>query len=335
MEEIYLTEEEKQRLLINKYRKKEKKDIRMLAMLVGFAYLGQIFVPYAFGVLLVFLAPFFGGQEKLIELYSDGGFLMVLQTVLSLLSFTVPYFIIGWCNPRGKQRKVLFGLPEKCTFTPLVLMGLGFCAFGNIATNSVATFFETFGITFSSPEIDFPTGMTGFLLSFIAIVVTPALVEEFAMRGMVMGGARPFGKGFAIIVSAAIFGLMHGNFVQIPFAFIVGIALAYAVIKSGSIWTAIFIHFINNLMSLIMDYVFKTVTDHNIQGVIISVYFAVCFLCFFLGLVFSRRVEGFWHQEKTERYLSLGEQLCNFFLSPVMIVAIIITIVMSLSYVSV
>lgn len=83
--------------------------------------------------------------------------------------------------------------------------------------------------------------------------VLPALIEEFAMRGVVMQSLRKYGDWFAIIMSSLVFALLHGNMVQIPFAFIAGIAIGYAVTVTGSMWTGVLIHFLNNLASIIMQ----------------------------------------------------------------------------------
>lgn len=71
------------------------------------------------------------------------------------------------------------------------------------------------------------------------------------MRGVVMQPLRKYGDWFAILTSAFVFALMHGNLVQAPFAFIAGIGLGYAVIASGSLWTGILIHLLNNSISVI------------------------------------------------------------------------------------
>ena len=52
------------------------------------------------------------------------------------------------------------------------------------------------------------------------------------------------------------FALMHGNMVQLPFAFIAGFALAYVVIATDSIWYTIFIHMSNNSISVIQSFIF-------------------------------------------------------------------------------
>ena len=86
--------------------------------------------------------------------------------------------------------------------------------------------FESFGFNYEVSQTESPDGILGFMLTFIAIAVVPPLVEEFACRGLILGSLQKFGNGFAIVCSAILFGLMHGNFRQIPFAFLIGIGLA-------------------------------------------------------------------------------------------------------------
>ena len=142
--------------------------------------------------------------------------------------------------PKNKRRAIL-----------LVLIGLLVCMAGNYATNGLILFFHLFGIELSAPEVQAPASVLGCVLLFVQSAVVPAVVEEFAMRGVVMQPLRKYGDWFAILTSAFVFALMHGNLVQAPFAFIAGIGLGYAVIASGSLWTGILIHLLNNSISVI------------------------------------------------------------------------------------
>lgn len=71
------------------------------------------------------------------------------------------------------------------------------------------------------------------------------IVEEFLFRGAILQSMNPCGKRFAIVFSSLLFGLFHGNIIQIPFAFLVGLILAYVAMEY-SIWWSILLHFINN-----------------------------------------------------------------------------------------
>ena len=223
------------------------------------------------------------------------------------------------------------GVPKKGMILPVILISIGFCAFANIATNSIANIFAEFGIEYSAPELEIPKGGFGILLAILATSVTPALVEEFAMRGAVMGVLRKYGDGLAIGLSAALFGLMHRNFVQIPFGFVVGLALGYAVIKTGSLWTGVIIHFINNFVSICLDLLFKEMDSIYLQTGVTAIYFALCFLCFFGGLHLLRnKKREDYAIENKEMILSVKERVSAFISSPLIILSVAVTLALGI-----
>ncbi|MFI3175142.1 MAG: type II CAAX endopeptidase family protein [Bacillota bacterium] len=86
----------------------------------------------------------------------------------------------------------------------------------------------------------------GFLPLLIVTAIFPALFEEFFARGILLSGYFALGTKQAIFYSALLFGLMHMNPQQVPYAFCVGIFFAYFVRKTGSILASIIPHFIIN-----------------------------------------------------------------------------------------
>ena len=68
-------------------------------------------------------------------------------------------------------------------------------------------------------------------------------------RGAMLRTLSKYGSGFAIVVSALAFGLMHGNMAQTPMAFLIGLVLGYVAAKSGNIRQTILIHMANNLLA--------------------------------------------------------------------------------------
>lgn len=181
---------------------------------------------------------------------------LIMQIVLSFLLMTVP-FIIGALATRERisallsVRRVRAGL-----FIPLVFIGLGGAMLSNFMTNSFISFMNMLGLNPSSGELQIPDGVGGTALFLVTISVLPAIIEEFAYRGIVMGALRKFGNSFAIIASSVLFGLMHGNFVQIPFAIALGCVMGYINIVSGSILPSVTVHFLNNFMSGIQQIIY-------------------------------------------------------------------------------
>lgn len=85
----------------------------------------------------------------------------------------------------------------------------------------------------------------------LAVVVAP-IVEETVFRG----GIYRFLKGrmsifFALLLSASLFGMVHGNMLSLPGLITVGICLGVAYEVSGSLRVPIFFHAFFNLNSII------------------------------------------------------------------------------------
>ena len=85
------------------------------------------------------------------------------------------------------------------------------------------------------------------LTMFLYAAVGAPIMEEIIFRGLVLRHLEPYGKSFAIIMSAFAFGIFHGNIVQIPYAFLVGLVLGYVAIEYNIVW-AMVLHMINNLV---------------------------------------------------------------------------------------
>ena len=68
-----------------------------------------------------------------------------------------------------------------------------------------------------------------------------------AGRGYVLRTLRPFGKCFAILGSAILFGLFHGNLLQTPYAVLMGLLFGYVTVEYSLVWS-IALHMFNNLV---------------------------------------------------------------------------------------
>lgn len=82
---------------------------------------------------------------------------------------------------------------------------------------------------------------------FLYTVLAAPVVEEIIFRGLVLRGLERYGKKFAIVASALLFGAFHGNIVQSPYAFAVGLVLGYTAVEYNIGW-AMVLHMANNLV---------------------------------------------------------------------------------------
>lgn len=186
------------------------------------------------------------GQDKLFEnevfsaLYSFG--VPILSEVISI--------IIGI---------KMFGLDLKSKFTrdgftgstvlKLIFLGIGLMTAGAILGTIIATILENFG--YVTPVLPLEprksAAVSGFMY-FYACLLGPVL-EELLYRGVLLQSMRKYNERFAIFLSALIFGLMHQNYQQFIYAFLLGIPLAIVTIKYESLLPAIFTHIAANTSS--------------------------------------------------------------------------------------
>ena len=115
--------------------------------------------------------------------------------------------------------------------------------------------FKIIGYKKSFPVGTIYLGVGDFFAMIVLTAVLPAVFEEFTHRGVLLSGLQARGSEFyAVLVSAVMFGLMHGNPAQIIFTIFGGLVFGVAVVKCDSIIPAMCGHFANNAVAVLLDY---------------------------------------------------------------------------------
>lgn len=91
------------------------------------------------------------------------------------------------------------------------------------------------------------SGSSDTVSMFLYAAILAPVSEELIFRGFVLRSLQPYGKRFAILGSAFLFGLFHGNLLQTPYAFLMGLVLGYAAAEYAIGWSMA-IHIFNNLV---------------------------------------------------------------------------------------
>ena len=93
-----------------------------------------------------------------------------------------------------------------------------------------------------------------FWSSFLLVAIFAPIFEEWLCRGMVLRGLLANLKpGWAIVVSALFFALIHANPWQALNAFIIGVVMGYVYYKTGNLWLTMLMHFVNNGTAVILS----------------------------------------------------------------------------------
>lgn len=182
----------------------------------------------------------------------------------------------------------------------LTLMGMGVAMVSNVAANLLSSNFSSIGIDYNLDMDASSSSVFENILYVIAVALTPAFAEEFAFRGILMGTLKKYGNSFAIITSAVMFGGMHGNIIQIPFAFIIGLVFAYIDCKANSIIPSIIIHFINNFYSVMMDII-------RSQSMLTTRSFYILYYSLFVGMLVLGILAFLYIMKKDKNFLSISD----------------------------
>ncbi len=310
-------------------RQKEKKTLRKLGSLSGVAFLLYIIVQQAFVLILTIL-----GFE---EIYSDNElFRSSMDSILTVLSV-----LFSFCFVNIRMKKIS-GVAEtvpferkvsKGTVVLAVFAGSGLCMLANIVSGIFVSVASLFGYELSSVDIPMPTGVLGITVCFIRVVLAAAISEEIALRGVVMGNLRLYGDKFAICMSAVIFAIMHGNLIQSPFALLAGFAIGYFTVKTGTIWTAIFIHGINNLFSMTVSYLFDYFDDRSATLLYYMIFLGLVVIGLICFALFSYRMRSS-RLARSSSLLSVGEKASAFMLNPPMLISVAFMIYVTSLYIN-
>ena len=284
-----------------------------------------------FGVLTGIASFIMGSAQKAMLIFEEPALMQAYQILFSVTSFTLPFII---CYKIGGYRigeLVSFKKTEKELALPLIFLGVAFCSFANLGAAQIDNIFSSLGIDYSVGSFEFPSGFFGFVLSVLATAVVPAFVEEFAVRGIALGTLRKFGDTFALVTTSICFGIMHGNFEQMPFAIFVGLFLGFSVLKTGSLRVAITVHFINNFQSVILAYIPTTVSQ-EIQNTAFILYM---FLTFVVGSFFLRKTEhkDFYTLMPANTLCSEKEKYKRFFTSAGVVIFIVMNLLEAVSFI--
>ncbi len=238
---------------------REKNIIRKLSTISSVSILLYILFSSVFvgatQLLFVLLQNIDGFDYNLFsEKWNSAEFQYLFTTIYSVLIVGGPFFLMGkFASRKGFLFNIPMEKPRNAKQLPIIIFaGFGLCLLGNIITSYIDVIAKlVFGFELKLPEMpETPHNAVGILLFFLSTAVVPALIEELALRGIIMQMLRRYGDMFAIVCSALIFGLMHCNLMQIPFAFIAGVVIGYAVLVTESVWTGIIIHFLNNAFTV-------------------------------------------------------------------------------------
>jgi membrane protease YdiL (CAAX protease family) len=184
-------------------------------------------------------------SRPLQKIFSYNLFLVVTQ-VLFLLVPVLVYLLAT-------------GLPARQTLklNKLSLKEIGIVIIIGIVAQPVASLLSALSTLFfenTVGEIMKEMGNIPYLAQLGIVALTPAICEEFTMRGIILSGYEKVSRGKAALATGLFFGILHMNPQQFLYAFVLGVLFAYLVRITNSILSTVICHFTFNGIQVTMAY---------------------------------------------------------------------------------
>ena len=107
-----------------------------------------------------------------------------------------------------------------------------------------------------------------FIVMFLLMGVLGPFNEELICRGIFYQGYKRSGTTMqAMLMSALLFALMHMNFNQAAYAFVIGVLVVLLIEATGSIWSSIIVHIVINSQQVLMLYMLEDGTEAGLEMV--------------------------------------------------------------------
>lgn len=244
------------------------KSLRRTASFIGIAVIMIALMGKVSGIISLKLMNLFGAGIYVQNGTFYGGELefWILNMLSSVLVMLIPAALLYFALGAPFRLRSIFKAPNSFDLTVSVPITLSATVLMGIVLSVLDSLFRTAGVESSPPDYPQAQAPAMIVMYIIYMTVIPAFFEELMFRGVIMTSLRRYGDTFAVVASAALFGLVHGNALQFVNAFALGLLLGYFAVRSGSVITSMVIHFFNNLLMCVLELAAKSLSGEAIYA---------------------------------------------------------------------
>jgi hypothetical protein len=124
-------------------------------------------------------------------------------------------------------------------------------AMSDLSVSFLTRVFDAEEILYTPPFLEAGYGLPWIIL---AVCVQPAVFEEIAFRGIVFSGMlQILDRKDAVLVSSLLFMTIHLTVLSFPHLFVIGLALGYLRLRTGSFYPGMVLHFAHNLLCVVSE----------------------------------------------------------------------------------
>ena len=216
--------------------RRERMQASSIAIAILFISLATLLFQILFSALIFLVAP---------QLTEKPWYMMVISMLpmhLIAMPLSLVFYRLGKASPPTK-RSLSFPawLALLCITFAITYIG----NFIGIAVNAIISLITGEPV---ENQLDVLTQQTPLWANLVFVGILAPILEEIFYRKLVIDRLRRYGDLVAILVSGALFGLLHGNFSQFFYAFLGGVLFGYVYLYTGKLRYTIALHMTVNLV---------------------------------------------------------------------------------------
>ena len=304
-------------------------DIRRICLDVGVALIVSVLLQKIIFIAMVLLRGFVNAG-----LETGSTMFTVLNYTFSNISTYIPKLLaFGVLYKKYRPLKRLDTQYENKSYYPLIFIPAMF-AFAMWGSNITTCINYILQLLFGAGEIQnvmeaiAPSSFSAGVVTLIFTAFVAPIFEEIIYRHLLLRSLKPIGDTPAIIISALVFGLAHGNFDQFAYAFLSGIIFGLMAVRYNTIIPGMVLHLINNFFVTVITYQ-KQLTGIGglwdglvdaaaaLGNIIVNIsYFAAPFVAVLLAFCGAAKLTPVGGEHKHKKMLAV--------LSPVFILAMVV-----------
>ncbi len=166
----------------------------------------------------------------------------------------------GWARKHGAGLSEAFAL-RRFSVGAGIGLAIGLAVAGRALGVQYALLMSRLGVVApETPDVTrlFPTSPIGVMATLLTVVIIAPLAEEALFRGVIFPGLRErWGQVAGVLVSSALFALIHFQWYQFVPILMLGILLAWLTSATRSIWPAVMCHAIFNASGVALLYLLR------------------------------------------------------------------------------
>ncbi len=213
--------------------------------------------------------------------YFKGASLYVVFTLSSVVIYFVPAII--FCFVKKQRPKSVYVNSFNAGTLPIIVTSF----FLLMLLTALEKYYISYSFSYRPETVTLGNSVFKILL---VSAILPAIFEEFLVHGVLLSEYSRFGGGICgIAISGFVFALLHFDLQLFPVYFTAGIILGFVVHITGSVFSAMILHFLNNFISVFLADGMTFIASERIGGTFLMIVLSI--FCFVLLIMLLQMLE--------------------------------------------